>query len=216
MKVKRVFASISGQFDDWIRRVENHQAVAESAIEDARRHAAKIHSEVAHCLARLGQLNARSKELEKRIERWRDRAASVASEDREKALRCLHAAKSDERELLVLRSQEAELDALCADMQRHLQQAEQQVTELQNRKADLSARSARNRVVSINRSGGEALELDSVFQRWEESVMSDEYVVSARINPDTELDVEFQKQEDRLALEKDLSQLLAERGEQNV
>lgn len=42
MKVKRLMASVSAGFEDFVTRVENHEAVADCAIDELRKAAARV------------------------------------------------------------------------------------------------------------------------------------------------------------------------------
>jgi len=64
MKIKRLAASINAYFDDFVSKVENHDAVAKVAIEDVQKAAARIRSEKNKIDQRLKQLNEEKNQQE--------------------------------------------------------------------------------------------------------------------------------------------------------
>ncbi|SMF48011.1 phage shock protein A (PspA) family protein [Alteromonadaceae bacterium Bs31] len=220
MKLQRLFASINGQFEALVNSVENHQAVAESAIKDLRVQTARINAQLKQSQHRLELLLEREHKISQQRELWKDRAKRSAEESREQALRCLSAMKNCEGELLSVEEQRERSQRLVSELQSHLNEAEKKLLDLQSRKDSLSARSARNQVVkAFSQETALTENTDAVFMRWEEKVIADEYVVPAEnLSTDRALDTSFKAQEDRACLEAELDELLgsANKAEQGV
>ena len=68
MKVKRIVASINAGFESFLNKVENHEAVAESAIEEVRDSAAKVKVQQRRVGTTLARLRTRKSELDAEVE----------------------------------------------------------------------------------------------------------------------------------------------------
>jgi|GEM_PF-3232650 len=215
MKIKRVIASFSRQIDDFVTQVENHEAVAECAIADVRQHTAKIHSQLNQVLGRVERFIQREIELEMQCEKWGVRATACGLENRAKALQCLQARKNTEIEIQQVARQKHSAETLLFELQEQLRHAEQALMELENRKANLSVRSAQNRITktaSIYAANSETT--DSVFHRWEEKILADEYVPSGGSHELVGLEAQFSAEENREQLERTLDELLKYQSDQ--
>lgn len=210
MKLKRIITSVSAQFDDLVSKVENHEAVAESAIREARQQTAKIQTQLNVISRRYTELESRHQTLQQKIETWKQRAIVSGNEtgDREKALRCVQAMKNAQAESEQVLGQIKETSALRAELQMHLQESEQHIVSLQSRKESLVARSAKNNVKKFADSAGQESDLNSVFDRWEQNLAADEYFSSPNYCSEDYLDHEFIKEETQDELEGALDELL--------
>ncbi len=209
MKLKRVFASISGGFESLVSSVENHEAVAECAIKDVRLQTARINAQLQQNRHRVDQLSERENKLSQQKALWKQRAKRSAGDRREQALRCLTAMKNCENELQQVCEQRERAQCLVNELQDHLNEAEQKMLELQTKKDSLSARAARNKVVkSVNSDGCAVEDTDAVFLRWEEKVIADEYGAPRLGSADESLDTKFKSEEQRVSLEAELECLL--------
>lgn len=210
MKLKRIITSVSAQFDDLVSKIENHEAVAESAIREARQQTAKIQTQLNVISRRLTGLETRHQTLQQKIDTWKQRAivSGNDNDDREKALRCVQAMKNAQAESEQVLQQIKETTALKAELQMHLQESEQQVIALQSRKESLVARSAKNNVRKFADSEVQQSDLSSVFDRWEQNLAADEYISTSNHSSEDYLDHEFSKDEKQHELEDELEQLL--------
>jgi len=213
MSIRRIVTSISSHFEELVNKVENHEAVAECAIADARQYTAKLNAQLQVNRTRNKQLVEREADLELQCQRWRSRARDCAESDREKALRCMQALKTCEQQKKQIAAQREQNESLGCELQTHLHEAEQKLLELQHRKSSLSARAARNNVVkAARREAADGESSDEVFLRWEEKVLADEYAHVALQNPSQDLASSFEMEENRMALEAELDHLLADRN----
>lgn len=203
MKFKALVATFSASFDELVRKIENHEAVADCVIQDVREAAAKIRSQLNLTQTRLRKLQLKEKTLEEEGRRWRERALACREQDEEKALRCMQALKQNETSLENLRHLIRENEQLLTDLESHLLNVEQKLAEIQGKRESLSARSARNKAESSALRSTDPQADEGVFERWETQVIADEYRNSSYSSSNSTadlLDREFRKQEDRASL----------------
>ncbi len=175
MRLKRLVASVGASFEQFVNKVENHEAVAESVIRDVRAAAAKLKVQMGGVNAQADRLRERRDGLADDAERWRERARRFANEDEERALECLRRMKRAEAEQGQVVSQLAQYDALGEKLKDRLATVEARLSALQLKRTALSSRSARAQVVGA--ADQEALsDVNAIFDRWEMAVIEDEYL----------------------------------------
>ena len=212
MRVKRILTSVIATFDDFVTRVENHEAIADSVIEDVRKGAARIRVEIRRAGLRSAELERETQDLRRDVERWRARAVALgesgAAADRERALECvrrLESAESRKRDLEV----DSERHAASTDaLRRQLARVEQHLTELERRRAELVSMSA----VAGSAKVADAHCLDNatrsgdVFDRWEVSIAA--AVPGAQPVDDDAFARAFDREEEDTALAERLDDLM--------
>lgn len=211
MKLKRLVTSISASFDDLVTKVENHEAVANAAIVDVRKNAARIRSQLNLINKRHQNLITQEQRLQEDGMRWQQRARETASLDKDKALRCVHALEQCEQQAQNLKQQIQETARLKLELNQHLQEVEQRLQDLQIKRDSLHARSARNRALSDMERLRVTEDTDDIFTRWEEKLITEEYHVSL---PDattySDLETEFNEQEKNQKLNARLDEILGQ------
>lgn len=211
MKIKRIFASLSAQMDTLVSNMENHEVVAECAIADARQYTAKLNAQLKMNVARVEQFARQLESIDKQISQWQERAKRCVSADQEKALRCVQAMKNCERQRDHLLGQLSHTQSLETELREHLQIAEQKLLDLQHKKASLAARDARNHVIrDVSCEPALAKDTESLFLRWEEKVIADEYSHGFSSDCDAGLNASFNAEENREALQAELEALMRE------
>lgn len=208
MKLKTIFTSINASFDGMVRKIENHEAVADCVIQEVRQSAAKIRSQLNLAYTRQNIHANKEKQLLDDCRRWRERAIACRKDDEEKALRCVQSLKNAENSLGRLQHQMRENQQLIDNLESHLTEVEQHLAELQNKKESLSARAARNKAASCVQHTSPPAGFDNVFERWETQVTADEYGTVAGAGSSDSLDREFRQQEDKAALKAELNALV--------
>lgn len=210
MKLKRLIQSLNGYFEELVKCLENHEAVAEGAINDIRKHTAKLKVQLKQTQVRLSQLEAQKLDLERSCKMWRKRAKQAAHTDKEKALRCMQALKNKESLIILLDEQIQNTKYLENDLQEHVLKAEQKLSELSTKKSHLSARASRTRVKQAGRVAYPYdIEQDDIFVRWEEKILADELTGKESCCSD-ESDRNYKIVDDKLSLELELEALLTE------
>lgn len=219
MKVKRIVASVGASFEQFIAKMENHDAVAKCVIQDIRQSAARIRSECNRVQARVERNRLECQRIENEISQWQTRAKKCIAQqkDEAKALECIRQVKLLEKNLLQQQEQREQSEKLQATLQKNLHDIEHKLEALESKRATLSSREARSSVVSkLNNGAAEGAPLE-VFERWEMEVMSNEYadtgfdlgMESAR-GTNSSLEHEFNQQEEQEDLIKSLQDLKEE------
>ncbi|MFL0809981.1 MAG: PspA/IM30 family protein [Agarilytica sp.] len=217
MKVKRIVASVGASFEQFVAKMENHDAVAKCVINDIRQSAARIRSEKNRVAVRLERYQKECEKLETEKQLWLTRAKSCLAkqQDDAKAIECMSQVKAVEKQLEQVKVQAEQTQNLHVKLLNNLQDIEQKLEELESKRAILSSREARANVVSKLNNGGSEDDPLQIFERWETEVMSNEYV---DISPEFEdangrnsqLDREFSQQEDTADLQQALERLKEE------
>lgn len=210
MKARRLIASLSAGFEDFVSRVENHEAVADCAIEDLRKATAGVRVQQARTVAHVRRLERDLDAATQDAGRWRDRAA-VADDD-DQALECLRRARSAEQRRAALDGQLAEHRNLARDLEGRFRELETRLSELQLKRTSLSSREARARTLRSADRQTPAESLDAVFDRWETTIITDEYRDGVSVDATDDLERTFSEQEDDADLRAELATLRAERS----
>lgn len=198
MRLKRLVASVSAGFEDFVTKVENHEAVAECLIDEVRQSAARVRVQQARVQAQIGRLQTQRSELDDEQSRWNERAAGLADRDEAKALECLRRARRIEARLAAIEAQLDDHLRLADDLGERLARLEQRLEDLQLRRTALSSRAA---TAQTARHAGAACteSVDRVFDRWETAVLADEYrdeLADQGLPQADTLDREFREQEE--------------------
>ena len=226
MKVKRLMASVSAGFEDFVSRVENHEAVADCAIDDLRKATARVRVQQARTATQLQRLERQLADLEAEAARWRTRALRVAEAadggadpatgGEAKAIECVRRARRAEQEAASLTSQRDRFRALADELRGRLRDLEQRLGEAQLKRTALSSRAARAETLRRVEHCAPETSLEAVFDRWETVVTADEYrdgieLVDGAAAVDA-LDRAFADEEELAALRADLEALRARDG----
>ena len=178
MPIRRLFATVGASFEQFVNKVENHEAVVDSVLQDIRAAAAKLTVQIGRTNAQAEGLRQRRDKLAEDIERWRDRARRFAEEDEKRALDCLRRVKRAEAERKQADAQLAQYEALGGKLRDRLAAVEARLSDLQLKRTALSSRSARAQVAVV--ADQEAMsDVNAVFDRWEMAVIEDEYLDQA-------------------------------------
>ncbi len=204
MRVKRLVASVGASFEQFITKVENHEAVAEAVIRDVRASAAKLKVQMGRVTAQAERLQERRDTLAQDAGRWHERAKRLATEDEDRALECLRRMERAKAEQARVVAQLAQYEALCEKLKDRLAAVEARLSDLQLKRTSLSSRSARAQVMGAADQHSVA-DVDAVFDRWEMAVVEDEYldeVVGSEGDPlERELDATEERERLKTALE---------------
>jgi phage shock protein A len=206
MKLKRLVASINASFDDFVSRVENHEAVADSVIADVRAAAARLQVQIGRVGVQTQRATERRDALHRDVARWRQRALDLAEADPPRAIECVRRLERTERQLVQSDQQLADLGRLNDQLRANLTDVERRLEDLTLRRASLSSRDARADALRVC-TAGQTEDVDRIFDRWEISIASAEY--SDNIGPaaSDQLDRELSRDEEDEALRQRLATL---------
>jgi len=209
---RRWTAGVVSRVDWLVTRVENHEALADSTLLDMRRALARAQARMAR-VERDGEA-LRREEASRRadVERWRERART--EEDQERALECLHRARIASVRAEELGRQLAEHERFETRQREDIRRQRERLDELLRRRNRMRTRASRARAASaLHEHGG--VELDDVFERWEESLCEKEVDLGpAHDEPEAPdpFEAHYVAEEERAELERELSDLREERS----
>lgn len=207
MRLKRLAATVSATFDDALNKIENHEAVADCVIADARKAVGQIRVEKQRVAGEIKRLNKQHTDACEAVSSWRERALACAADDEDKALACLKRSEQSAQQAQHLQQQKTEHEGLLAQVDGTLQRAEEQLRQATLKRSALSARSAASR----SRHKSEQLEANgqttAVFERWEAAVISDELTTQTTAVDYDPLAQEFLEAEEAQRLKAELERL---------
>ncbi|WP_031433925.1 PspA/IM30 family protein [Methylomarinum vadi] len=205
---KRLFVSIKSQIDHVADEFENHEALAETAIGDLQEIARKTRLH----LHRVDKMTEQyQKQLQKQQEQarlWSERALKIKQQDEQKALQCVRRLRQAQRQSHALEQQIQEAKTQAAKIRDDLSAIQEQLLVLKNKKEILAARQHRTSVhdVLLDRQANPLRDAQSIFDRWEGSVVSSEFDLPETIDSDIFAE-QFEQEEDELALKMMLDEL---------
>jgi phage shock protein A len=203
-------ASLVSRVDGMVARLENHEALAASAIRDVRQAAARAGVQLRRVRADGARLR---EELHARREAetsWRERAARTADSDRDTAIECLRRSRRARREAAELERRIAEHGRIEKQLAADVATVEQRLSRLEEQRNLLSTRESRAEALGSVRDahapGG--VDVDEVFGRWEIRVAERELEGGCPDRGDT-LESSFREAEESAELSAELDALLA-------
>ncbi len=205
---KRLFVSIKGQIDHVADEFENHEALAGAAIQDLQEIARKTRLH----LHRVGKMSEsyrqQLQQQEEQARLWSERAIKIRSQDEQKALQCVRRLRQAQRQISTLEQQLEESMVQENKIRSDLNAIQEQLLVLKNKKEILAARQNRASVQEalLDKRGNSLQEVQTIFDRWEGSVVGSEYDVPEPIDSDSFAD-EFEQEEDEIALKTMLDEL---------
>ena len=209
MRLKRLVTSVGASFEQFVNKVENHEAVAESVIRDVRASAAKLKVQMGGVNAQAERLRERRDKLAEDAGRWRERAKRFAAEDEDRAMECLRRMKRSEAEQAQVVDQLAQYEDLGEKLKDRLAAVEARLSDLQLKRTALSSRSARAQVMGAG-DQDPLSDVNAVFDRWEMAVIEDEYLDEVVGSKSDALERELDAAEEREQLKAALDELKKE------
>lgn len=208
---KRLSATLFSRVDQAVSQIENHDAVIDVSIRDARRAAAQAKVRLTRVRNDGQRLHAKLKTLREAEASWTERARASAENDEDTALECL-------RRRRVCQRQSADLEATLerhGELERRLasdvQDLESRVSDVsQQRNLMRTRQSAAEALCSINAiDSTTAIDIDDTFERWEIQITEAE-LATGQTDPADALERQFLKAEDREALRAELHAITSE------
>ncbi len=206
--LKRIFVSIKSQIDHVADDFENHEALADAAIQDLQALATKTRLHL-HKVTKMAEQYLKNKqELEQQAHLWKERALKVKQKDEQKALQCVKRLRQTQQQIALLEQQCQQSTAQEAKIRDDLNAIQEQLQVLKNKKEILAARQNRAGIheVLLDSRGNPLSDAKNIFDRWEGSVVSAEYDAPENIDTDS-FATEFEQEEDELALKMMLDEL---------
>ena len=211
----RITATLAATADQAVSRFENHDAIAQGALRQARQALVKARVQNNRVKRDGDALRKKAEELNNDDKLWTQRARDVAAEDEEKALQCL--AHRQQCRQLQAQTQErlSRHEALESTVQARLKTVESRLEQIiQQRNHMRSRESVAEAMCVMGRCEDDGQDnVDTVFERWEVSIGETEMRADAHYSlaecKDT-LQREYEAKERTDALKLELTELLAE------
>jgi len=207
--IRRISTSITSSVDRAVSKVENHDAVINSALRDTQQAAARSRVRLERVRKDGQSLKMRQETLIVAVSRWGERAKSVAAKDEAKALECLRRRKDCETQLHSLRDSIEKHDELESRIAEQVKKIEARIGEVaQQRNMMRSRQSVAEAMRTINNIEGVSYgEVEDTFDRWEINLGETEIMMGAATTTDP-LDTAFLTEEDTAELRAELTDLL--------
>ena len=208
---KRIFVGIKTQIDHVADEFENHEALAGVAIEELQEIASKTRLHLHRVSKMSGQYQQQLIEQQEQASLWSERAIKIREKDEQKALQCVKRLRQVQKQIKSLEKQCEESTAQEEKIRADIELIQDQLQSLSNKKEILAARQNRaNLQESLgDKHGGSLQDVQSVFQRWEGSVVSSEFSGPEHCVDEDSFAKPFEQEEDELALKAMLDELTA-------
>ena len=205
-KLKTWTACIVSGFDSVISKVENHESVVSSSIQELQTAATHARVKLNRLRQEIKRMEAKHAQLEQSRSRWNERAVGLRATDKPKAIECLRRRKAVESELAHLENELPNHTSVASSIEADLRKLDTQIEDLKLRKRAFSTRASRAQAMKISGSysaqAGESLE--DTFERWEMKLAETE--ICSHPTSDS-LEDAFLKEEELLELEAELAEL---------
>lgn len=202
---KKIYISIKSQIDSIADDFENHEALAETAIKDLQQLAVTTRHHEFRVNKMAKQYQQQLTDLEKEATLWSERAIKIRDEDEQKALQCVKRLRSAKQQIDQVGKQLQQSESQASNIQIDLRAIQEQILQLKTKKELLAARQNRSQLQkSLQGAVTSSIDVQGVFDRWEGSVVGDEYVSSQKQD---ELSSSFDQQDDELELRLMLEEL---------
>ena len=206
---KRLSATFSSRIDHLVGQIENHDAVVEAAIRDARQAVAKSKVRLSRLKADGIRLRRKRAELLQAESQWTQRAKDSATQDENRALECLRRRQDCQQQITELDKALGQHAQLEARLTQDIQQAEARVGEMAQQRNLMrtrqSAAEALNTIANID--DATANDVAAAFERWEVQVTEAE-LEAGNLDYGDSLEQEYLDNEQREDLRKQLKALL--------
>lgn len=214
MRRFRLWTSAIGSRIDWmVRQVENHEAMADSAIRDMQRSAAQAKVRLQRVRQDGERMRRRVAELGEAELAWRSRAAGLAVGDEARAIECLRRAKRSARVAEQLRSELEEHARAERQLTTDIAKVEQRLAQLQQQRNLLRTRESRAEALAAAAGTETCSEVDDIVERWETKIVEAELRQGCLPSASEDsFEEEFVRYEDEEELRAELAELTSGAG----
>ena len=209
-RIKRWTHGFVASIDSMIVQVENHEALATSALKDLEQGVARSRVQLMRVERDGRSLRQALDEEREAAVRWRDRARREEHEAR--ALECLRRHKRSEARVVELEHNHAEHERIEQQLKRDVQTLERRSVELRQQRNIMRTRQSRAEAFSVAQGQGdvESAEIGQIFERWETRVAESEVASGCLTASIDSLDDEFLDAEEAASLKLELAALKEE------
>jgi len=208
---------------DWmVSQVENHEALAQGAIAEVTRAAARARVQLVRVREDGARLRRQLGETHETEKLWRDRARRTAAEDEARALECLRRSKRAERRAAEMERRVDEHERAEKQLAQDVAAVDERLGQLKEKRNLLRTRESRAQALATVRSADAPFGCDvgELFDRWEAQVTEREFAGECASLATSELDDdafedEFVTAEENENLRAELDDLLREAPEES-
>ena len=165
---KRFSTTLYSRVEQLVNQIENHDAIIEAAIRDAKHSAAKARAQHKRVQQDGVRLQQKRDKLAVAIEQWQTRARRFA-DDETKALSCLQRKRLCQQQLSELEPMIKQHQQMDTRLQHDIKRAEEKITAIsQQRHLMRTRQSAADALSQINQlDAAPDIDIDDTFERWE-------------------------------------------------
>ena len=196
--------------DSMVSRMENHEALVDSAIREVRQSLARAKVQLGRVQLDRRALETRHGEAQQAVHSWTERATAVAAEDEQRAIECLRRKHASAREVDALAQRLAQQRQVEDKLVSDIRQVEERLTGLLHQRNLLRTRestaAAKGAMDTAASPFGE--DVGEVLERWEMQVTEAELGSGHSVELDSFAD-DFVASEEQQALREELRQLTA-------
>lgn len=206
-RIKRWTHGFVASIDSMIVQVENHEALATSALRELEQGVARSKVQLLR-VERDGRALAQALTEEREAaDRWRERAKREEQEAR--ALECLRRHKRSEARVHELTRNQSEHDRIEQQLRRDVHSLEQKLTDLRQQRNTMRTRQSRAEAFSIAQSATDRDhgEIGQIFERWDTRVTESEVLSGCLAVTNDSFDEELSNAEEIAALKLELADL---------
>jgi phage shock protein A len=203
-------AALVSRVDGMVSRIENHEALAQSAIREVRQAAARASVQLRRVRRDGERQRQRLDELREAQATWRDRARRKAEEDETTALECLRRSQQAARRAAALQARLRDHERIERQLARDVTAVEERLVRLDEQRHVLVTRQSRAEAMSALRDTSAPLhtDLDDLFDRWEVRIAESELAGGCSEAEDIDpLEGELDREEEQEALRAELEAL---------
>jgi phage shock protein A len=209
-RIKRWTHGFVASIDSMIVQVENHEALATSALRDLEQGVARSRVQLMRVERDGRALRQALDEEREAATRWRERARREENEAR--ALECLRRHKRSEARVSELNHNQAEHERIEQQLKRDVQTLERRLVELRQQRNTMRTRQSRAEAFGIAQGHAdvESGEIGQIFERWETRVAESEVASGCLVASIDSFDDEFLDAEESASLKLELAALKEE------
>jgi phage shock protein A len=216
----RITATIGATAETAVSRFENHDAIAHSALSEARQSVAQAGIRHKRLKRSVDEIRASIDACEKQEQQWTMRAQKLAKTDQNRAIQCLEQRQLCRDQLATHTQNLNKHEALEAGMADRLKQLETRLLSMNNQREEMRSRESLAQATQVmdrvDNKGSDGV--DAIFERWELNISDTEFrngIQLDEVSSASSLQREMDDEERKIALKDELAALIAENKESN-
>jgi phage shock protein A len=179
--IQKILISLKTRMNNVVDDFENHEALAAVAIEEVEKIGRNSRIQINRIRNRIEGSGTKIETRKQEAEKWAERAVKLEATDQEAAINCVKRMKEAEKEIETLERQQREAIAQEKKIVADLARISEQIGSLKTRRENLISRQHRVQATGTTARDGRnpAGDAKSVFERWENRLLGDEFEIPA-------------------------------------